>query len=36
MFEELDILVNVKMSLLKKAESWSRSPLILQLGATGR
>jgi hypothetical protein len=33
--KELDILVNVKMSLLNKADRWGRSPLILKLSTTG-
>lgn len=34
--KELDILVNVKISVLQKAARWSRAPLMLQLGTTGR
>lgn len=34
--KELVILVNVKISQLKKAARWSKAPLMLQLGSTGR
>jgi hypothetical protein len=34
--KELDILVNVTISLSQKAASWSRAPLMFQLGTTRR
>jgi hypothetical protein len=34
--KELDMLVNVKLCLLKKAGKRSRTPLILKLGIRGR